>query len=40
MKSKKRLVIAIIIILILVLAVAGTVFGYLYLKTDTFKNYK
>ena len=40
MKSKKRLVIAIIIILILVLAVAGTVFGYLYLKTDTFKSDK
>lgn len=40
MKSKKILIISIIIILILVLAVAGTVFGYLYMKTDTFKSDK
>ena len=40
MKSKKILIISIIIILILVVAVAGTVFGYLYIKTDTFKTDK
>lgn len=38
MKSKKILIITIIIIL--VLAVAGTVFGYLYMATDTFKSDK
>ena len=38
MKSKKILII--IIIMILVLAVAGTVLGYLYMETDTFKSDK
>ena len=38
MKSKKILIITLIIIL--VLAVAGTVFTYLFLATDTFKSDK
>lgn len=38
MKSKKILIILIIIISIL--AITGTVFGYLYMKTDTFKTDK
>ena len=38
MKSDKILIIAIIIILVLV--ITGTVIGYLYLKTDTFKSDK
>ena len=38
MKSKKILII--VIIIIAVLAVAGTVFGYLFVATDTFKSDK
>ena len=38
MKSKKILIITLIIIL--VLAVAGTVFAYLFIATDTFKSDK
>lgn len=38
MKKKKLLII--IIIMIVVLAVAGTVFGYLFVATDTFKSDK
>ena len=38
MKSKKILIITLIIIL--VLAVAGTVFAYLFIATDTFKGDK
>ena len=38
MKSKKILII--VIIIIAVLAIAGTVFGYLFMATDTFKSDK
>ena len=38
MKGKKILVI--VIIIVAVLAVAGTVFGYLFLKTDLLKSNK
>ena len=35
---KKSKILVMIIIIILLLAVAGTVFGYLYIATDTFKS--
>ena len=40
MKSRSKKIFIVVIIIILVLAVAGTVFGYLFLATDTFKSGK
>ena len=40
MKTSSKKIIIIVIIIIFVLAIAGTVFGYLFLATDTFKSGK
>ena len=40
MKRRSKIILIIVMIIILVLAVAGTVFGYLFFATDTFKSGK